>query len=68
MRLREQLEELGMQLEAQRTALLETLPALDAGLAAGDSTVLTELQTMQAKLSYLAKWQAQVRESLLGLM
>jgi hypothetical protein len=29
---------------------------------------LTELQTMQAKLSYLAKWQAQVRESLLGLM
>jgi len=68
MRLREQLEELGLQLEAQRSALLETLPAFDARLAAGDSSVWVELQTMQAKLSYLIKWQAQVRESLLGLM
>ena len=68
MRLQEQLEELGMQLEAQRSPILETLPALDAGLAAGDGTTLTELQAMQAKLSYLAKWQAQVRESLLGLL
>lgn len=68
MRLREQLEELGTQLEAQRSALLAELPALDSRLGAGDTAILIELQTMQAKLAYLAKWQTQVRESLLSLM
>jgi len=68
MRLREQLEELGTQLEAQRSALLAELPALDSRLGSGDTAILIELQTMQAKLAYLAKWQTQVRESLLSLM
>ena len=68
MRLREQVEELGTQLEAQRSALLAELPALDSRLGSGDTAILIELQTMQAKLAYLAKWQTQVRESLLSLM
>lgn len=68
MRLREQLEELGTQLEAQRSSLLAELPALDSRLGSGDTATLTDLQTLQAKLAYLSKWQTQIRESLLSLM
>lgn len=68
MRLREQLEELGVTLDAERTALLEALPAFDARLSASDSAVLVDLQALQARLAYFGKWQAQVREALLALM
>ena len=33
-----------------------------------DTTALADLQILQARLSYLGKWQAQVREALLSLM
>lgn len=68
MRLRERLEELGTRLDAERTALLEGLPALDERLGGGDATALGELQILQARLAYFGKWQGQVREGLLSLM
>ncbi|OYW31726.1 MAG: hypothetical protein B7Z47_00220 [Chthoniobacter sp. 12-60-6] len=68
MRLREQLEGLGTTLDAERSALLENLPAFDARLSAGDASALSDLQVLQARLAYFSKWQAQVREALLSLM
>jgi curved DNA-binding protein CbpA len=68
MRLREQLEEIAFTLEDQRAALLASLPALDTRLADGDATAPGDLQILQARLAYLGKWQAQVREALLSLM
>ncbi|MDB6004150.1 MAG: hypothetical protein JWR15_1137 [Prosthecobacter sp.] len=68
MRLREQLEGLGTTLDAERSALLENLPAFDARLSAGDATALSDLQILQARVAYFSKWQAQVREALLSLM
>ena len=68
MRLREQLEALGTTLDAERTALLADLPAFDACLSTGDTTALSALQILQARLAYFSKWQAQVREALLSLM
>lgn len=68
MKLREQLEELGTTLEAERTALLANLPACDARLSAGDMAALADLQILQAHLAYFGKWQAQVREALLSLL
>lgn len=68
MRLREHLDALGETLDTERSTLADSLPAFDARLTAGDTTVLTELQALQARLSYLGKWHAQVREALLGLM
>jgi hypothetical protein len=68
MRLREQLEALGTTLDDERTALLENLPTFDTRLSSGDTTALTDLQILQARLAYLGKWHAQVREALLSLM
>ena len=68
MRLREQLEELGTTLDAERTALLVDLPSFDARLRGGDTTALNDLQILQARLAYFGKWQAQVREALLSLI
>ncbi len=68
MKLREQVEETGHAVEAQRAALLAALPALDARLTSGDPAASADLQTAQARLAYLVKWQGQIREALLGLM
>jgi len=58
MTLREALEALGSQIEARREALIAALPADD----------LEQIQAAQATLSYLGKWQAQIREALLAMM
>lgn len=68
MKLREQVEEIGLAVDEQREVLLRALPALDARLESGDASAAVELQTVQARLAYLVKWQGQVREALLGLM
>lgn len=68
MRLREQLETLGTTLDTERTALLDRLPGFDTRLSAGDTTVLADLQILQARLAYFTKWQTQIREALLSLM
>lgn len=57
MTLREALEALGTEIESKRVSILDHLPA-----------GLEELQVVQATLSYLAKWQAQIREALLAMM
>lgn len=68
MRWRETLEHLIQEIEAGRAACLAALPELDTRLQTGDETVLATLQAIQARLAYYARWQAQVRESLLALM
>lgn len=68
MKLREQLEELGGEIDGQKEHLLAELPALDARLECGDSNAAAELQALQARLAYLVKWQTQIREALLSLM
>lgn len=68
MRLREALELLAQEVETGRATCLAALPELDARLQAGDNTALEDLQAMQARLSYYARWQGQTRESLLALM
>lgn len=68
MQLREGLEELAQQIEARRDELTATLPACDERIAANDAAVWADLQVVQSKFAYLSKWQAQIREALLGLM
>jgi len=58
MKLREALEDLGIQIEAKRGEVLATL----------DQATLDQIQVAQATLAYFAKWQGQIRESLLALM
>lgn len=65
---REALEQIGFEIEGQRGELEQQLPAIDASLANHDETVWPQLAGMRAKLSYLSKWQTQVRERLLALM
>jgi hypothetical protein len=60
--LRDQLETIGHAIHERRAAMEAGLAALDA---APDWQALA---AQQAQLSYLAKWQAQVRELLLSLM
>lgn len=68
MRLREQLEEIGSRLDEQRGGLISSLAGLDTRLDSAEATALDDLQCLQARLAYLGKWQAQVREMLLRLM
>lgn len=68
MRLRESLESLNEEIEVQWQQLEADLPASDARIAEGDASVWPNLQALQARFAYLAKWRAQIRERLLGLM
>ncbi|MBB5040002.1 hypothetical protein [Prosthecobacter dejongeii] len=68
MRLREALEELGSQIENAWLQMESQLGPYDARIASGDEHVWPELQAVQARLAYLSKWRAQIREALLGLM
>jgi curved DNA-binding protein CbpA len=67
-RMREDLEALNEQITAQWRALEAALPPIDTRLRGADPSVWAELQALQAKFAYLAKWRNQIRESLLGLM
>lgn len=67
MKLQEQAESLGAELSAMREALESELPALDQRRIAGDANVFTALHAAQARLAYVAKWQAQIREAFLTL-
>ncbi len=68
MRLREALEELGLQIEDAWQQMEAQLGTYDVRIATGDDSVWHELQAVQARLAYLSKWRAQIREALLGLM
>ena len=68
MRLRDALEALNAQIEAQWQSLANSLSFYDERIATADPAVWAEVQATQARLAYLAKWRAQIREILLGLM
>ncbi len=62
MQQRESLERIGFELDRRRKEMEAELPGLDASMD------WKQLGVLQAKFAYLAKWQTQVRESLLALM
>ncbi len=66
-RLAEMAEGFTEKLVSLRSALNETLPALDARIESGDATALRDIHAAQARHAYLAKWQAQVREAFMAL-
>ena len=68
MRLRESLEALNEEIEILWQQLESALPACDQRITQADPSVWPDLQALQAKFSYLAKWRSQIREKLLGLM
>jgi benzoyl-CoA reductase/2-hydroxyglutaryl-CoA dehydratase subunit BcrC/BadD/HgdB len=68
MRLREALEELGLQIEDAWQQMESQLAPYDVRIIAEDVMVWAELQAVQARLAYLFKWRTQIREALLGLM
>jgi hypothetical protein len=67
MQLREELEAVGTEVAGLRDPLLARLPEMDRRIDSGEAAVWEELHTVQAKLSYTFKWQAQIREALLQL-
>jgi curved DNA-binding protein CbpA len=66
--LRDRLETIGFGIEERKVAMESAFPELDARLVSGDETVWKDIAATQARLAYLAKWQAQIRERLLALM
>jgi curved DNA-binding protein CbpA len=68
MLLRESLEELGLRIDELWQEIETQLGPYDSRIAESDASVWPELQGIQARLAYLAKWRAQIRENLLGLM
>jgi len=68
LRLRESLEALNEAIEQLWQQFEAALPVCDERIAAADPSVWADLQALQAKFSYLAKWRAQIREKLLSLM
>jgi curved DNA-binding protein CbpA len=65
---RERLEGIGFEIEKCRREMESQLPAFDSALQCDDSSKWQQLAAMQARFSYLAKWQTQIRERLLALM
>jgi curved DNA-binding protein CbpA len=65
---RETLENIGFEIDAGKKEMEAGLPALDLAIAAQDADAWKQVAMTQARLAYLAKWQAQVRETLLALM
>jgi curved DNA-binding protein CbpA len=68
MALRDRLENIGFALEEKRTGIEAGLGEFDERLASGDDAVWKDIAATQARLTYLAKWQTQIRERLLALM
>ncbi len=68
MKLREAAEERAAELVTLREDLEAQLPEIDARRSAGDPAVVRDMQILQAKLAYLGKWQAQVREAFMALV
>ena len=68
MKHRETLESIGFEIESGRKEMEAGLPVLDLALAKQDGDAWKQVAMTQARLAYLAKWQAQIRETLLALM
>jgi len=65
---RDVLEKIGEEIQAHQNLIEAQLPELDSKLEAVPEQAWREVAALQARLAYLAKWQAQVRERLLQLM
>ncbi len=65
---RETLESIGFEIEQRRNEMEQELPASDADFASTKFSSWPKIAAMQARFSYLARWQTQVRERLLLLM
>lgn len=68
MKLRELAEERAAELTTLRDTLESQLSDIDARRSTGDAGVMRDMQILQAKLAYLAKWQSQVREAFMALV
>lgn len=68
MTLRETAEQLADDLSAAQSSLESCLPDIDARRAASDESVHQAMQSLQARLAYVSKWQAQIREAFLALV
>jgi curved DNA-binding protein CbpA len=68
MRHRELLENIGFEIESSKKEMESGLPSLDLALAKQDVDAWKQVAMTQARLAYLARWQAQIRETLLALM
>lgn len=68
MRHRDTLETIGTAIAEYRAAMEDDLPSLDLELESASEDTWRKLAAMQARFSYLGKWQTQVRERLLQLM
>lgn len=68
LKLRDEAETVAGDLSAALDGLVDGLPAVDETLESGGVDAWKRLAEIQAHVAYLAKWQAQVRELLLGLM
>ena len=68
MKLRELAEDRAAELNDLRDTLEAQLPDMDARRRAADASVHRDIVFLQAKLAYLAKWQAQVREAFMALV
>jgi curved DNA-binding protein CbpA len=68
MKHRETLENIGFEIDAGKKAMESGLPTLDLAIANQNADAWKQVAMTQARLAYLAKWQAQVRETLLALM
>lgn len=65
---RESLECIGFEIDLRKTEMEQQLTAFDVEIASAKFFSWPEIAAMQAKFSYLARWQTQVRERLLLLM
>jgi len=65
---RESLERMGFEIDQRTKEMEQQLPAFDAEIASEKYSSWAKIAAMQAKFSYLARWQTQVRERLLFLM
>ncbi|WP_038158752.1 DnaJ domain-containing protein [Verrucomicrobium sp. BvORR106] len=70
MQQRERLEELGSSIASRLEEMETVLPELDTRLESDPASLETwkEIASLQARMAYLTKWQAQIRERLLQLM
>ncbi len=70
MQQRERLEKLGIAISSRLSEMESALPELDTRLESDPASLETwkEIAALQARMAYLTKWQAQIRERLLQLM
>ncbi|WP_138088048.1 J domain-containing protein [Phragmitibacter flavus] len=67
LKLRDELEQLGMEIAGKKEEMEAQLADLDGRLETGEQEAWKELASLQARFAYLGRWRGQIRESLLLL-